>query len=292
MRRHPCHAFSGSPPFSLLDARGSLRLITDAVHEDDALCLALTCRALRDALWARFPRRPAGDALLFISTVRGCVTGDLAGARVRTRDAAVVGTVGRLAWARGLDQPWPGPEPPEKFVRQCVRAYLGVRSVRQWHTCATAARHGALASLQWARANGCDWNEYTCSSAAEGGHLAVLQWARANGCEWNSDRPNGCEWNSDTCSQAAGGGHLVVLQWARANGCEWDVDTCNEAAAGGHLVVLQWARANGCDWVEHTCERAAEGGHLAVLQWARANGCACDNIVGHHSLVARACHNW
>ena len=115
MRRHPCHAFSGSPPFSLLDARGSLRLITDAVHEDDALCLALTCRALRDALWARFPRRPAGDALLFISTVRGCVTGDLAGARVRTRDAAVVGTVGRLAWARGLDQPWPGPEPPEKF---------------------------------------------------------------------------------------------------------------------------------------------------------------------------------
>ena len=62
MRTHPCHAFSGSPPFSLLDARGSLRLVTDAVHEDDALCLALTCRALRDALWARFPRRPAGDA--------------------------------------------------------------------------------------------------------------------------------------------------------------------------------------------------------------------------------------
>ena len=48
---------SGSPPFSLLDARGSLRLVTDAVHEDDALCLALTCRALRDALWARYPRR-------------------------------------------------------------------------------------------------------------------------------------------------------------------------------------------------------------------------------------------
>jgi hypothetical protein len=37
-------------PFALLDARGSLRLVTDAVHEDDALCLALACRALRDAL--------------------------------------------------------------------------------------------------------------------------------------------------------------------------------------------------------------------------------------------------
>ena len=59
MCTHPCHAFSGSPQFSLLDARGSLRLVTDAVLEDDVLCLALTCRVLRDALWARFPARPA-----------------------------------------------------------------------------------------------------------------------------------------------------------------------------------------------------------------------------------------
>jgi hypothetical protein len=41
-------------PLALLDKHCSLRLVTDAVHEDDALCLALTCRALRDALWARF----------------------------------------------------------------------------------------------------------------------------------------------------------------------------------------------------------------------------------------------
>ena len=39
--------------------------------------------------------------------------------------------------------------------------------------------------LQWARANGCDWDWSTCSVAAEGGHIAVLQWARANGCEWD-----------------------------------------------------------------------------------------------------------
>ena len=25
----------------------------------------------------------------------------------------------------------------------------------------------------------------TCSSAAKGGHLEVLQWARANGCPWD-----------------------------------------------------------------------------------------------------------
>jgi hypothetical protein len=62
-------------PFAVLDHRGSLRLVTDALHEDDALCLALACRALRDALWARFPARPAGHPH--------------AGKRLRTRDAAV-----------------------------------------------------------------------------------------------------------------------------------------------------------------------------------------------------------
>ena len=39
----------------------------------------------------------------------------------------------------------------------------------------------SVATLQWARANGCPWGERTCAYAAEGGHLAVLQWARANG---------------------------------------------------------------------------------------------------------------
>jgi hypothetical protein len=44
-------------PFGLLDARGSLRLATDAVDEDDALCLALACRPLRDAVRTPSPRR-------------------------------------------------------------------------------------------------------------------------------------------------------------------------------------------------------------------------------------------
>ena len=40
--------------------------------------------------------------------------------------------------------------------------------------------------LQWARANGCPWNEFTTSAALYGGHLEVLQWARANGCPWTA----------------------------------------------------------------------------------------------------------
>jgi hypothetical protein len=61
----------------------NLRLVTDAVHEDDALCLRLAYRPLRDALWTRsFPRQPVGDAD--------------AGIRLRsTRKAALVATVAR-----------------------------------------------------------------------------------------------------------------------------------------------------------------------------------------------------
>ena len=84
--------------------------------------------------------------------------------------------------------------------------------------------------------------------AAEGGHLEVLQWARANGCPWDEK----------TCWRAAEGGHLEVLQWARTNGCPWNEGTCSAAALGGHLEVLQWARANGCPWDRWTCTAAAD----------------------------------
>ena len=41
--------------------------------------------------------------------------------------------------------------------------------------------------LQWARANGCPWDEDTCASAAKRGHLEVLKWARENGCPWDEN---------------------------------------------------------------------------------------------------------
>jgi hypothetical protein len=74
-------------PFGLLDAHSSLHLITDFVHEDDALCLALVCCALRDALWMRFPARPAGHPHV--------------GKRLRTRDVAM-GTLGSRVNADGI----------------------------------------------------------------------------------------------------------------------------------------------------------------------------------------------
>jgi len=124
--------------------------------------------------------------------------------------------------------------------------------------CEMAASKGALATLQWARNNGCDWGNNTCTWAAENGHLEVLQWARKNDCPWNA-------W---TCANAALGGHLELLQWAREQGCPWSEWTCTYAAEGGHLDVLQWARMNGCPWKKFACWLAAKGhNHATVEAW-------------------------
>ena len=119
MRAHPSHAFRDSPGLALLDAHGSLRLVTDLVHEDDALCLALACRALRDALWARFPQSKVFSEMSEDSQSEAESEAEFGSEksppaespghrlfRFCTRDAAVVATVPRLLWARDLrDRP-------------------------------------------------------------------------------------------------------------------------------------------------------------------------------------------
>jgi hypothetical protein len=114
----------------------------------------------------------------------------------------------------GNQHKWSAP----KLVLGCV---VGSVSLMEWH----------LSVLQWARENGCPWDEDICSAAAKGGHLSVLQWARENGCKWN-------EW---TCSQAASGGHLEVLQWASENGCPWNWRVCRgNAGRSGSVDVMRW----------------------------------------------------
>jgi hypothetical protein len=55
-------------------------------------------------------------------------------------------------------------------------------------TCERAAGGGHVEVLQWARANGCPWDESTRANAAERGHLEVLEWARTNGCPSPTDQ--------------------------------------------------------------------------------------------------------
>lgn len=92
-----------------------IQRVADAVAEDDALALALACRALRDALLAH--RRAA---------------------RFRTREAGVLLSANRLRWARGL------PGIPDWLVRKDSP-----------EACWRIARAGHLAVLRFARADGC-----------------------------------------------------------------------------------------------------------------------------------------
>ena len=86
-------------------------------------------------------------------------------------------------------------------------------------------RHTAV-TLQWAWANGCDWDVNTCTAAAGGGHLVTLQWARANGCPWSVQATSGA---------AAGGGHLAVLQWLRASRVSFSQSGSRYGGSSGSL---------------------------------------------------------
>ena len=88
----PMAAFaSASPGLAALAADAdALAALIDAVHEGDALSLALTCTLMKDALWGRFPADDEQQIILG------------AGARTRTRPAAVVASASRLAWALEL----------------------------------------------------------------------------------------------------------------------------------------------------------------------------------------------
>ena len=44
-----------------------------------------------------------------------------------------------------------------------------------------------LPILQWARANGCEWNEEVVNTSAEEGNLSVFRWAIENGCNWQPE---------------------------------------------------------------------------------------------------------
>jgi hypothetical protein len=295
-----------------LDARSSLRFVTDLVHEDDVLCLALACRALRDALWARFPRQtpPRGDV-------------HLTGKRIYTRDHALVATVARMVWtlewapiAHLLALPVTLQRMrcvAEDFEVDTASGFFSVEGARSvgdaprntfkaqrvdcHYVCRLAARHGALATLQWARAEGIPLVEdayvgglkpNAYEMAAEGGHLAVLQWLWTVHTTDSLGRQEVLRRTSLAMCGAAAGGHREALQWLRANisDAEWAElpfkgQLCPAAAKTGRLAALQWLRANGCqEWGCNTTEVAAGAGHLALLQWARANGCPWSGVVG------------
>ena len=117
------------------------------------------------------------------------------------------------------------------------------------------ARYGAVATLQWAHAQGIPMAERAYRSAAGGGHLAVLRWLWTLHDADSLDRAEVLLRTSRSMDGAAFSGQLAVLHWLRANISEpeWEelphmTDLCMQAAGSGKIVVVQWLRANGCPW--------------------------------------------
>ena len=181
--------------------------------------------------------------------------------------------------------------------------------------CTTAAAHGAVRVLEWARDAGFTWDEAACTAAAQAGHLTTLRWLRSRGCPWNehtcmaaaetgrSDvlrylRAQGCPWNAWVFAHAAEAGDMTLLAWLAREGCPWDEWACAYAAKSGHMEALRWLRARGCPWGAWTCAYAARQGHFEILVWLRAQGCpwsvwTCSYAVegGHFEILTWAHEN-
>eukprot|EP01052_Picozoa_sp_SAG31_P036204 SAG31_NODE_4482_length_3197_cov_2.463202_5_plen_114_part_00 len=82
-------------------------------------------------------------------------------------------------------------------------------------------------------------------------------------------RENGCEWDEDTCVGAARGGHVHVLEWCYEQGCaNWNARTCRAAAIAGQLDVLKWVEARSLPWSKAECRKmAVELRHPQLVKW-------------------------
>jgi hypothetical protein len=135
----------------LLDLPADLIVaIATQLAEDDELVAALACRRLHQAI--------AG-------TKRRAVS-----ARLLTTIGSAFCSVGKLEWA----------------VVFCGLPVRGMLLLRAAGRAAGAAELAARARLRMGTVQGRSGDgKDPCSSAAAGGHPAVLQWARANGCPWD-----------------------------------------------------------------------------------------------------------
>jgi len=262
-----------------------LRLIVGALSPTDAFFAALTCCAIRNAIFSRF------------TSSKMAPHQRLACPRFTLAPSDVVASVARLRWMKAHLPAFCRGQAELVCEEAARRGSLAIlKEAREmglaWDssTCDAAAQSGNLAVLQWLRSQGCQWSEATCAQAALHGHLEVLQWMRAG-----LPSKERCPWDEDTCAAAAEGGHMHILKWARVRKCMWDHRTCTEAAAHGHMELLIWARKNNCRWDEQgeACVRALEEEKLETFWWSAQNGGLGDaegDFNGLYSIAAGGGH--
>ncbi|KAF8062682.1 rnf10 [Scenedesmus sp. PABB004] len=130
------------------------------------------------------------------------------------------------------------PELPLAAVQEAWRALQDDGWEQQRRLTEARAACGDVAGLAWLRRAGCvmDMHSGVCWTAARHGQVAVLEWARRQGLDL-----------CDVCTGAAGGGQLAALRWGRAQTppVPWDGGwVCSErmAADRGREAVAAWIR--------------------------------------------------
>ena len=289
--------------FAMLQVTTLVRLVTDLVDEDDSLCVALTCRQLRDAVLSRFPPKLAPKAR--ISTRRlasavsisrvvwaqsmGCDLHDLVDLTART------GQVEVLEWALARGYSWPS----DACVTAADEGHFDVLELARktggpWRgpndrglpdgemVMRGLAQHGQVALLKQYIEAGCEVSGFVWESAASAGQLDVLDYLieiqEEKGQQGNFQNHNFAfmksTWRSEVARGGAQGGHVSVLKWLHEGG-QATVGAVWGAACGGQLHILQWLEKNvdketlldETSSAHTACEVAAQDGHLEVLQW-------------------------
>jgi hypothetical protein len=147
---------------------------------------------------------------------------------------------------------------------------------------------------QWAREQGCPWDETLCAAAAAGGHLETLKWARGDSTACAAAAGSAQSVHQNPSVDLGAGVDSAIAASADTSTplsdriCPWDVATTAAAAGGSHLEMLQWASNSGCLVDDTACWAAALGGHIPVLRWLHQQTPRCDWAGWNKAAVAAA----
>ncbi|EOD26862.1 hypothetical protein EMIHUDRAFT_114918 [Emiliania huxleyi CCMP1516] len=285
---------------TILECLGSeelMRLVTDLVENGDALCAALACTAMRDAIWARAPRAEEAEYTWHVNmydvALRDTVYSPIfKSGQCRWRlllDAAKSDDASHLFSALKPNLGYPklvtvaelceagsGYVADGKLVVSVKVRAQAARPPFLWRPRLCTPLRDCLSSparLRWCIETFPVLRPLMCETAAAVGDLHLFKMLRCL-----TDDAYLMPWDEGTARAAARAGHHELLKLARGVGCPWEEEHMLEyAAESGSVEMATWLHEEGIRWSGKEPGIAAACGHLHFLQWAlEAGGAAWD----------------
>ena len=253
----------------------------------DLLCMALTCRELRDAVLALLPLDTEWNGPRLQTAPR-----------LRTLVAMGAASVARLELALSLgltDENLNHWNEPLDLTALCVEAAaFGRRDVLE-----RAVEEGVTCRQELKSTDDDDYmpvSPLLCTrvlqGAAWGGQLSTMQWLV--GTQW--DQLTTQLFDGDTMGAAVDAQCREAITWLRGEGCEWDgfedgrvlVGSTLDSALDGYCLIgpfkgqrpvdlsfVRWLRELGAPWSKSSLSKLIGCPHvdMTTLQWAQADGC-------------------